>query len=134
MLKKPRGGLYPPAVTLQAGEFPRECGLIAGDRDDGLRLQIFVPPGQLLLAGIKVTIDQEEPITLPYVWCFTNVCVAANSASPALLRAMLSGRKMTLEVVDSAAIAVTAVISLDEFAVVNQGPPTQTFEQNLESK
>jgi hypothetical protein len=26
MLKKLRGGFYPPAVTLQAGEFPRECG------------------------------------------------------------------------------------------------------------
>ena len=82
--------------------------------------------------GVKITIDQGKAYRIPYVWCLTNTCIAADLADPALLKEMESGQKLLLEVVDSSVLTVSTSLSLNQFATVRQGIPAQTFEQAID--
>jgi invasion protein IalB len=75
-----------------------------------------------------VTIDREAAVHIPYSWCLTNICVAGNLIAPRLVRAMESGRKFTLEVVDSNLQTVATSVSLDQFAAAHKGAPAKTYE------
>ena len=82
--------------------------------------------------GDKITIDQGTAHRIPYVWCLTNTCIAADPADPGLIKEMESGQKLVLEVVDSGLLTVSTSPPLNQFATVRQGPPTQTFEQAID--
>jgi hypothetical protein len=60
--------------------------------------------------------------------------VAATVADPNFLRAMESGRTLSLDAVNTNVMTVVASLPLDNFAKVHQGPPAQIFEQRLEGK
>lgn len=108
--------------------------LIEGDADAGARLQIFVLPGLFMKAGVKASIDGNEPLTLPYIFCFTNFCVAAQPVDGAFISQVRSGQKMTIEVLDSKLISITSDISLDRFDTINRGAPAIEFGTDLEPK
>jgi invasion protein IalB len=94
--------------------------------------KLFLPVGLYLQAGVKITIDQGPAYRIPYVWCLTNTCIAADLADPKLIKEMETGQKLQLEVVDSSVLAVTTALPINQFAAVRQGTPTQTFEQNID--
>jgi len=96
------------------------------------RLQLFLPVGLYLQAGVKITVDQGKPHHIPYVWCLTNTCVAANVADAALIGEMEKGQTLQLEVVDSSVQSVSTTLPLSQFASVRQGAPMQTFQQKIE--
>lgn len=98
------------------------------------RLQIFVPVGLYLQPGIKVTIDQNAAIEVPYTWCLTNICVAATPANPGLVQELLSGKNLKLEVVDSNFLTVATSLPLDQFASIRDGAPAQVFEYLLDDQ
>jgi invasion protein IalB len=102
--------------------------LIERKEDNATRLQIFLPVGLYLQAGVKVTVDDEPSVRIPYSWCLANLCVAGNLIDQRLLRAMQAGRKLTLEVVDSNLLTVASTVSLDQFAIVHKGPPDKMVE------
>ena len=106
--------------------------LIEREGDAAGRLQVFVPPGVYLQPGIKMTIDQGTPIQIPYVMCFSNLCVAGNVANPELVHGLESGQTLSLEAVNSNVLSVVTSLPLDEFAKVHRSVPTQVFEQSLE--
>jgi invasion protein IalB len=110
------------------GQTAVRIDLIERKGDNATRMQIFLPVGLYLQAGVKVTVDEEAAFNIPYSWCLTNICVAGNLLAPRLVRAMESGRKLTLEVVDSNLLTVPTSIALDQFAAAHNGPPTQTYE------
>jgi invasion protein IalB len=85
-----------------------------------------------LQAGVKLTIDKGSPYRIPYVWCLTNTCIAADLADPKTIREMESGQTLFLEVVDSNILALTTSLPLNQFAAVHQGTPTQTFDQAID--
>jgi len=88
--------------------------------------------GLYLQAGVKITIDQGAAHRIPYVWCLTNTCIAADAADPKLIREMETGQKLLLEVVDSSVLTVSTTLPINQFAAVRQGPPAQTFAQNID--
>jgi hypothetical protein len=49
-----------------------------------------------------------------------------------LIKEMETGQTLRLEVVDSSVLTVTTALPVNRFAVVRQGTPTQTFEQNID--
>ena len=100
--------------------------------DGGSRLQLFLPVGLYLQAGVKLTVDQGTPFRLPYVWCLTNSCIAGDVADPKTIREMELGQQLLLEVVDSNILAVTTSLPLKQFGSVRQGAPVQTFEQAID--
>jgi invasion protein IalB len=93
---------------------------------------MFLPVGLYLQSGVKLSVDQGSAYRLPYIWCLTNTCIAADVAEPKLIKEMEGGEKLSLEVVDSSVIAVSTSLPLTRFGAVRQGLPARTFEQAIE--
>jgi invasion protein IalB len=118
--------------TFETGQSAVRIDLIEREGDSAARLQLFLPVGLYLQAGVKLTIDQGAAYRIPYVWCLTNTCIAADLADPKLIKEMETGQKLLLEVVDSSVLTVSTSLPLDQFATVRQGIPSQTFEQAID--
>lgn len=118
--------------TFETGQSAVRIGLIERDGDKAARLQMFLPVGLYLQAGVKITIDQGAAYRFPYVWCLANACIAADVADPKLIAEMETGKTLMLEVADTSALAVSTTVPIDQFAAVRQGAPAQTFEQNID--
>jgi len=88
-------------------------------------LQLFLPVGMYLQAGVKLTVDQGAPYRIPYTWCLTNACIAADLADSKMIKEMESGRTLVVEVVDSNILSVTTSLPLGQFASIRQGAPVQ---------
>jgi invasion protein IalB len=118
--------------TFETGQSAVRIDLIEREGDQASRLQLFLPVGLYLQAGVKLTIDQGASYRIPYVWCLTNTCIAADVADPKLLKEMETGQKLILEVVDSSVLSVSTVLPIDRFTAVRQEAPAQTFEQAID--
>jgi invasion protein IalB len=92
------------------------------------RMQIFLPVGLYLQAGVKLTVDEGKHFHFPYSWCATNLCIAANVASPELIHALDTGKKLTLEVVDNNLLTVASLLPLDHFGTAHKGEPEKTYD------
>lgn len=104
------------------------------EREDAptARLQLFVPAGMYLQQPPKLSVDQGAAFRLPYTWCLTNLCIAADVAAPKIIKEMENGKALLLEVVDSNLLALTTSIPLAQFASARKGAPTKTLEQYVE--
>jgi invasion protein IalB len=120
------------AGTFETGQPAIRIDLIERDGEKAARLQLFLPVGLYLQAGVKITIDQGTAYRIPYTWCFTNTCIAAEVADPKLLKEMETGGRLVLEVVDSSVLAVDTSLPLNQFATVRSAAPAQTFEQDID--
>ena len=118
--------------TLETGQFAVRVNLIERDGKDASRLQLFLPAGLYLPAGVKLTVDQGAQHQIPYVWCLTNTCIAANVADASLIAEMEGGKALQLAIVDSNMLTVTTTIPLDQFAAVHKGDPAQVFQQDID--
>jgi len=116
----------------ETGQEMLRVDLIEGAAGNGGRLQIFVPPMLFLEAGVRVSMGQGGEVSIPFAWCFSNICVAARAVDAAFIRRMKAAREMTLKVVDSRISTVMTSLPLDQFASVNQGPPNLMFGRSLE--
>jgi invasion protein IalB len=118
--------------TWETGQTAVRVDLIEREGDGTARLQIFLPVGLYLQAGVKVSIDQGSSYRIPYVWCLTNTCIAADLADPKAIREMETGQTLRLEVVDSNILAITTSRPLNQFAAIRQGVPMQIFDQAIQ--
>jgi invasion protein IalB len=117
--------------TWETGQTAVRIDLIEREGDGTARLQIFLPVGLYLQAGVKVTVDQGDAYRIPYTWCMTNICIAADLADPKLVRELEAGLKLVLEVVDTNVLTITTSLPLNQFATVRKGAPTQIIEQKI---
>ena len=118
--------------TFETGQVAVRVDLIEREGDGRARLQLFLPVGMYLQAGVKLRVDQDEPYPIPYTWCVTNACIAADVADPKIIKEMESGKTLSLEVVDNKMLAVTTSLPLGHFASVRRGAPAQSFEQDID--
>src|ERR1700730_2041622 len=118
--------------TFETGQSAVRIDLIEREGEGAARLQFFLPVGLYLQAGVKITVDQGTPYLIPYVWCLTNTCIAADRVDPKLIKEMEWGQKLRLEVVDSSVLTVSTSVPLNQFAAVRQALPTQVFEQAID--
>ena len=118
--------------NFDTGQLAVRADLIEREGEGSARLQLFIPVGMYLPAGVKLRIDQADPHQIPYVWCLTNICIAADAADPALIHEMELGQKLQLEMVDSSVQSVSTAVPLDRFASVRQGTPARTYEQDID--
>lgn len=103
------------------------------EREGSARLQILLPVGLYLQAGVKVRLDNKSrEIKLPYSWCFSNLCVAAAAIDSNAVRAFGETRTITVEVVNANLVTLTATIPSDQFASAHSGAPAEVFEQIIE--
>lgn len=73
-----------------------------------------------------------SPARIPYSWCLTNTCIAADVASAAIVKRLESGKTLVLETVDSNLLALTTSVPLAQFAIAHKGPPAKTLEQYVD--
>lgn len=118
--------------NFDTGQSAVRADLIEREGEGKVRLQLFLPVGMYLQAGVKLTVDQGKPQQIPYVWCMTNTCIAADIADATLIHEMEKGQKLQLEVVDSSVQSVATTLPLNQFASVHQGAPKQTFMQGID--
>jgi invasion protein IalB len=118
--------------TFETGQTAVRVDLIEKEGEPAARLQLFLPVGLYLQAGVKLTVDQGSTYRVPYVWCLTNTCIAADLADSGLIKQMETGQKLLLEVVDSSVLTVSTSLPLNQFSTVRQGMPAQTFEQTID--
>ena len=103
------------------------------ERADGPgRLQLYVPQGLSLQAGVKVTIDQGAPTQFPYTFCLTNICIAAGPVIPSMVAEMESGKTLKVEQTDFNSTPVATNVPLSQFAVAHKGPPAATYDYDLD--
>jgi invasion protein IalB len=120
------------AGNFDTGQTAVRADLIEREGEGKARLQLFLPVGMYLQAGVKLTVDQGKLHQIPYVWCLTNTCIAGNAVDSGLIREMEKGQKLQIEVVDSSVQSVTTALPLGQFASVRQGQPAQTFQQEID--
>jgi invasion protein IalB len=118
--------------TWDTGQSAVRADLIEREGEGAARLQLFLPVGLYLQAGVKISVDQDAPYQIPYVWCLTNACIAAQAADPKLLQEMEKGQTLTLAVVDSSVLTVSTTLPLEHFAAAHRNPPAKIFEQDVD--
>ena len=95
--------------------------------------QTSLPVGLYLQAGVKLAtrhhIRRNSP---PYSWCFSNVCVAAAPIGRSAITALGEARAISVEVLDTNLVTLTATIPTDQFASAHSGAPAEVFEQIIE--
>lgn len=115
------------------GELILKVDLMEREDAPAARLQIFVPPGNLLEPGIRLTVDKYPSVLVPYTICLANGCVAAAVPKPKLLHELEGGAALSLELVNSNVVRVVASLPLDSFARAHQGTAAQILDQKLEA-
>jgi invasion protein IalB len=118
--------------TFPTGQMAVRVDLIEREGERSARLQLFVPVGMYLQHPAKLTVDRGSSYRLPYSWCVTNSCVAADVADPEIIKKMESGKTLTLQVIDSNLLSLTTSLPLGQFASVHKGAPAQTLEQYID--
>jgi invasion protein IalB len=94
-------------------------------------LRVTLPLGMQLIHGTRVIIDQSQPMTAPYVICFTNGCMADYEATPDMVTKMKSGQGLVVQAINSTGQPISLVLPLADFAKAYDGPPTdpKVFEE-----
>jgi invasion protein IalB len=94
-------------------------------------LRVTLPLGMQLVHGTRVIIDQNQPMTAPYVICFTNGCMANYETSPDMITKMKSGQGLVVQAINSTGQPISLVLPLTDFAKAYDGPPTdpKVFEE-----
>ena len=118
--------------SFPTGQMAVRLDVIEREGDRNGRLQLFVPVGMYLQHPVKLTVDQGSSYRVPYTWCLTNACIAADVADPNIIKDMESGQALALEVIDSNLLSLTTSLPLAQFAAIHKGAPAQTLEQEVD--
>jgi invasion protein IalB len=94
-------------------------------------LRVTLPLGMQLIHGTRVIIDQNQPMTAPYVICFTNGCMADYEATADMIAKMKKGQGLVVQAINSTGQPISLVLPLTDFAKAYDGPPTdpKVFEE-----
>ncbi len=87
-------------------------------------LRVTLPLGMLLIHGTRVIVDQNQPMTAPFVVCFQNGCMADYEATPDLIAKMKKGQGLAVQAFNAAGQPISLVLPLADFAKAYDGPPT----------
>ncbi len=94
-------------------------------------LRVTLPLGMQLIHGTRVIIDNNQPMTAPYVICFTNGCMADYEATADMIAKMKKGQGLVVQAINSTGQPISLVLPLADFAKAYDGPPTdpKVFEE-----
>jgi invasion protein IalB len=94
-------------------------------------LRVTLPLGMQLVHGTRVIVDQNQPMTAPYVICFTNGCMADYDAGGDMVGKLKKGQGLVIQAINSTGQPISLVLPLADFGKAYDGPPTdpKVFEE-----
>ncbi len=98
--------------------------LIEPEGDPKKILRVTLPLGMQLIHGTRVIVDQNQPMTAPYVICFTNGCMADYEANAEMVDKMKKGHGLVVQAINANGQPISVVLPLADFAKAYEGPPT----------
>ena len=75
--------------------------LIEPQGDGQKDLRVTLPLGMQLAHGTRVIVDQNQPMTAPYVICFTNGCMADYEANAELIGKLKKGQGLVIQAINA---------------------------------
>jgi invasion protein IalB len=100
------------------------------------KLSVTLPTGMRVDRGVRIIIDQGEPIERPYAGCFVNGCTADYDDGMELIDRLKQGRTLVLEAIDKTDSPIRLGVPLADFADAYDGEPQEpkVFEETATTK
>jgi invasion protein IalB len=102
--------------------------IIEPEGDPKKILRVTLPLGMQLVHGTRVILDQSQPMTAPYVICFTNGCMSDYEITAEMIARMKKGQGLVVQAINSTGQPISLVLPLADFAKAYDGPPTDPKE------
>ncbi len=119
--------------------FDDDCGTVVGisliERSGELKKELHINLRMRVDVedGVRITIDQGEPIKRPFEGCYANVgCMAQYLAGPEFVHQLERGQMLVLEATNKPNSGIRFTVPLADFADVYNGPsqpPPKVFEE-----
>jgi invasion protein IalB len=118
-------------ARIESGMLIVAAVLIEPEGDTKKILRVTLPLGMQLINGTRVIVDSNQPMTAPYVICFTNGCIADYEANADLIAKMKKGQGLAVQAINSTGQPISLTLPLGDFAKAYDGPPTdpKVFEE-----
>ena len=118
-------------ARVESGQPVAAAVIIEPEGQEKKLLRVTLPLGMQLVHGTRVIIDQNQPMTAPYVICFTNGCMADYEANADLIGKMKKGQGLVIQAINATGQPISLVMPLADFAKAYDGPPTdpKVFEE-----
>jgi invasion protein IalB len=114
----------------EAGQPLVTAALIEPQGEPKKLFRITLPSPLQLQYGTRIVIDNEPPISGPFVTCFVNgSCIADYEATPELVGKLKKGQMLQIQAINLEAAAISFPFPLSDnsgnsFQKANEGPPT----------
>lgn len=118
-------------ARVESGQPVAAAVLIEPEGQERKIMRITLPLGMQLVHGTRLIIDQNQPMTAPYVICFTNGCMADYEANADMIGKLKKGQGLVLQAINATGQPISLVMPLSDFAKAYDGPPTdpKVFEE-----
>jgi invasion protein IalB len=118
-------------ARVESGQPVAAAVIIEPQGQDKKLLRVTLPLGMQLAHGTRVIVDQNQPMTAPYVICFTNGCMADYEANADLIGKLKKGQGLVIQAINATGQPISLVMPLNDFAKAYEGPPTdpKVFEE-----
>jgi invasion protein IalB len=118
-------------ARVESGQPVAAAVIIEPQGVDKKLLRVTLPLGMQLAHGTRVIVDQNQPMTAPYVICFTNGCMADYDANVDMINKMKKGQGLVIQAINTTGQPISLVMPLSDFAKAYDGPPTdpKVFEE-----
>jgi invasion protein IalB len=121
-------------ARVESGQPVAAAVLIEPQGADKKLLRVTLPLGMQLAHGTRLIVDQNQPMTAPYVICFSNGCMADYDASADLIGKMKKGQGLVIQAINATGQPISLVMPLNDFAKAYEGPPTDPKEFEAQQK
>lgn len=107
----------------EAGQTLVSLGIREIEGEKKKLMLVAVPPGVLLQPGMRINIDQNQPVAARFSICFPNNCFAEAEATDATVAQMKKGNNVIVRVFNQQGQEVGFAVKLDGFAKAYDGAP-----------
>jgi invasion protein IalB len=121
-------------ARVESGQPVAAAVLIEPQGMDKKILRVTLPLGMQLIHGTRVIVDQNQPMTAPYVICFANGCMADYEANADLIGKLKKGQGIVIQAINATGQPLSMVMPLTDFAKAYDGPPTDPKEFEAQQK
>jgi invasion protein IalB len=114
---------------VESGLLVVSVAIVETDSEATKLLRLRMPYGVVLQHGTRLIVDQDLPVTSPFVACLPPAvppggCIADYEASADMIDRMKKGRILTVQAIHMNGQAMSPQLDLWDFAKAYDGPPT----------